>query len=79
MRADLFTSNPLCAECMRQGLVSPAVQRDHIVPLEEGGTDDADNVQGLCLACHEAKSKAESARGVARSRAARWQAGRRPK
>lgn len=43
-----------------------ATQRDHIVALEEGGTDDDSNVQGLCKACHDVKSKAESQRGRAR-------------
>ena len=45
MRAELFTSKPLCAECERQGRVRLATQRDHIKPLAEGGADDGDNVQ----------------------------------
>ena len=68
MRADLFQRNPLCVECQRLGRVTLATQRDHIKPLAEGGTDDADNEQGLCHECHEAKSKAESLRGRHRSR-----------
>ncbi|TXG78917.1 HNH endonuclease [Candidatus Dojkabacteria bacterium] len=63
MRAKLFSKNPLCAECARNGLVSIATQRDHIIPLEEGGLDDETNEQGLCEACHEKKSKQESQRG----------------
>jgi 5-methylcytosine-specific restriction protein A len=63
MRASLFTRNPLCVECERQGRVAPATQRDHIIPLAEGGSDDDDNVQGLCRDCHDAKSKQESIRG----------------
>lgn len=63
MRAKLFTSNPLCVECERQGRVTLATQRDHIKPLAEGGQDVDDNVQGLCAACHDAKSKEESNRG----------------
>lgn len=68
MRAALFAAHPLCAECERQGRATLATQRDHITPLAEGGTDDDDNVQGLCEPCHEVKSKAESLRGVRRSR-----------
>ena len=79
MRAELFTVNPLCAECERQGLARPAVQRDHIVPLEEGGADDPSNVQGLCLDCHDAKSKIEAARGRARARPAPSRGRPRPK
>lgn len=67
MRADLFARDPLCAECKQQGRVTLATQRDHIKSLAEGGTDTDDNVQGLCADCHEAKSKAESARGVRRA------------
>ena len=67
MRAELFARDPLCAECRRQGRVTLATQRDHIKPLAEGGADDSSNVQGLCAACHEAKSKAEAARGVRRA------------
>ncbi len=69
MRSALFASAPLCAECERQGRVRLAAQRDHIIPLEEGGTDDDGNVQGLCYECHEAKSKEESQRGRTRAAA----------
>ena len=68
MRESLFSSNPLCVECERLGRVMLATQRDHITPLAEGGTDDDSNVQGLCHACHEAKSMAESQRGTQRAR-----------
>ena len=68
LRAELFTSNPLCAECERQGRVTRATQRDHIKPLAEGGADDASNVQGLCVSCHDLKSEAERLRAMRRSR-----------
>ena len=29
--------NPLCEECLRQGLNTPAELVDHITPIEEGG------------------------------------------
>ena len=70
-RATLFRREPLCAECERHDRVAVATQRDHIVPLSEGGADDASNEQGLCAECHEVKSKAEAARGVRR-----WAKGR---
>lgn len=63
LRAALFSRNPLCAECQHKGLVTIATQRDHIKPLAEGGTEDEDNEQGLCDACHEAKSQGEAVRG----------------
>lgn len=67
LRAELFRLRPLCAQCERQGRVTLATQRDHITPLAEGGADDNDNVQGLCEACHDAKSKEEAQRGRRRS------------
>ncbi len=63
MRATLFTREPLCAECLRQGRAVPATQRDHIKPLAEGGIDDETNEQGLCRPCHDVKSAAEAQRG----------------
>lgn len=66
MRAKLFARDPLCVECLRQGMARAATQRDHITPLAEGGTDNASNEQGLCDACHEAKSLAEAQRGKRR-------------
>lgn len=63
MRAALFARDPLCAECRRQERAVPATQRDHIIPLSEGGPDDETNEQGLCEPCHEVKSQAESKRG----------------
>jgi 5-methylcytosine-specific restriction protein A len=63
MRAELLARDPLCAECRKAGRVRPATQRDHIVPLEEGGADDVSNTQGLCDECHAAKSQAEAQRG----------------
>lgn len=67
LRAELFARSPLCAECGRHGRITLATQRDHIVPLEEGGQDIESNVQGLCADCHDVKSKAERARGIRRA------------
>lgn len=35
---------------------------DHVIPLEDGGTDDAANLQTLCVRCHGAKTRAEQRR-----------------
>lgn len=67
-RAALFERSPLCAECERQGRVSEATERDHVIPLAEGGVDDDSNVQGLCAECHAEKSARESGRGRRRAR-----------
>lgn len=62
-RSRLFNEYPLCVECEKQGRVIAATQRDHIVPLAEGGQDTADNTQALCPSCHDKKTKEESKRG----------------
>ncbi len=67
LRAELFARQPLCVLCQAQGKVTLASQRDHIIPLAEGGADDAANVQGLCEPCHASKSESERTRGVARA------------
>jgi 5-methylcytosine-specific restriction protein A len=67
-RARLFTANPLCVECDKHGRVRLATQRDHRVPLSEGGADDDSNVQGLCDDCHEEKSLGERLRAQSRAR-----------
>lgn len=68
MRAELFEREPLCAECKRNGIVRLASQRDHVLSLEEGGTDTEDNTQGLCQECHDGKSLQESLRARAQGR-----------
>lgn len=60
IRAKWFKAHPLCAECERHRRIAVAVELDHIVPLFKGGKDVASNRQGLCHACHLAKSIAES-------------------
>ena len=66
MRADLFLRSPLCVICDAKGMTTRATQRDHIIPLAEGGTDTTDNEQGLCDDCHREKSLAEALRGRSR-------------
>ena len=70
-RAKLFSEHPLCAACRLAGKSTEATERDHIIPLCNGGADDESNVQALCADCHAVKSKAESASGFARYRARR--------
>lgn len=59
MRREFFESNPLCAICAAEGRVSMAVQLDHIRPLFAGGRDGPGNLQGLCVACHKRKTRAD--------------------
>lgn len=52
--------------CRACGLVTEQGHCDHIVPRAEGGSDDMVNLQWLCIPCHDAKTREEAARGVAR-------------
>ena len=65
-RAALFAADPLCALCKQSGRATLADVRDHIVPLAQGGEDERSNTQGLCHACHDAKSQAEAQAGRAK-------------
>lgn len=52
---------PLCLRCLSK---TPPVTRlwtelDHIKRLEDGGTDDDSNLQGLCHDCHADKTTEE--------------------
>ncbi|WP_430229892.1 HNH endonuclease [Nitrosomonas communis] len=58
-RARIFRVNPLCVECWKAGRVKQAEELDHIVPLHKGGTNDDENLQGLCQKCHSEKSAME--------------------
>lgn len=49
-------SNPLCAMCDAQGIVKAGTEVDHVVPLEDGGSDSASNKQNLCAECHKVKT-----------------------
>ena len=50
----------LCQECRRKGHVTQGAEVDHIVPQAKGGTDDESNLQLLCVACHESKTRTDN-------------------
>lgn len=56
MRELYLQQFPLCVDCDRQGRIRLADQVDHIVPLAKGGTDAFNNLQGLCVECHQIKT-----------------------
>lgn len=49
-----------CRMCMR-AVAGREAHVDHILPLEDGGTDDALNLQVLCDECHGRKTRKEQA------------------
>jgi 5-methylcytosine-specific restriction protein A len=56
LRAALFSEQPLCVECDKQGRVTLATQRDHVQALVNKGQEDEANVQPLCTDCHKIKT-----------------------
>ena len=53
-----LASNPLCADPFGVHGKWPVMARhvDHVVPRSAGGTDDWNNLQGLCVRCHSRKT-----------------------
>lgn len=57
-RKAFLQAHPLCAECMKEGKLTPATVVDHIVP-HRGDPQlfwDAKNWQPLCKDCHDRKT-----------------------
>ena len=52
MRNLVLIEEPVCMVCGRRA----ATQVDHKIPLSKGGTDDRDNLQGICDGCHDDKT-----------------------
>lgn len=60
MRRDLRKAGYTeCARC-RFSMLASALDVDHIIPLYQGGTDTADNVQPLCGTCHRLKTNEDA-------------------
>jgi 5-methylcytosine-specific restriction endonuclease McrA len=59
-RARWFSDHPLCVLCDAAGRTALAQELDHIVPLWAGGSGADDNLQGLCIECHRAKTAREA-------------------
>lgn len=51
----VFRRQPICAHCKAE----VSQELDHIIPISEGGTDAWENLQGLCITCHKAKTARE--------------------
>lgn len=63
LRAAHLAKHPLCVECKRLGALTPANVVDHIIPLtlENYGKMGLDptNLQSLCYAHHQLKTRRE--------------------
>jgi 5-methylcytosine-specific restriction protein A len=63
-RLAFLAEHPLCVTCEAKGIIEPATVVDHVIP-HRGNVDlfwDPGNWQALCVACHNAKTKAEGGR-----------------
>ncbi len=48
--------HPLCEECERNGIITPADLVDHIIAVNDGGNMwEWENLQSLCMNCHNKK------------------------
>ena len=56
-RSVLVEGGFTCVDC---GLVSMSNQIDHQVPLEQGGSNDKENLRIRCIACHAKKTASET-------------------
>lgn len=61
LRKVKLEQDPLCEECLKKGIHTPAKVADHIVSINQGGASlDIANLQSLCNTCHNKKSAKES-------------------
>ena len=60
LRNWFISNNPLCAECAKKGIVTPATEVHHIIPFLSAVDEsvrwdlllDVDNLLSLCNKCH---------------------------
>jgi hypothetical protein len=71
-RARRLRLHPLCAECLKLGIVKETDEIDHVVPLALGGEDTDENTQGLCIEHHTVKSAAEDVSHAAAANHPDW-------
>lgn len=52
IRDRYIEAHPLCEECKRNGILTPAEEVHHITPLSKGGGNERSNLMSLCKSCH---------------------------
>lgn len=53
IRNRYIKAHPLCERCYSKGKYVMAALVHHKLPLSNGGTNDEENLQSLCISCHE--------------------------
>ena len=56
VRERFLSAHPLCEECRKRGMTTPAQEVHHILPLGRGGANHESNLMALCKRCHSAIS-----------------------
>lgn len=56
VRERIRQEQPLCPECEKEGRIRGWDEVDHIISLENGGTNDRENLVGLCKPHHDIKT-----------------------
>ena len=46
-------SCPFCERCLQRGIQTLAVEVHHILPVNQGGTNDKENLMSVCSECHK--------------------------
>jgi 5-methylcytosine-specific restriction protein A len=57
IRERVLRLSPICYLCEAKGQLTIAKEVDHIVPLIKGGTDDEAHLRGVCIDCHQEKTR----------------------
>ncbi|MCD8290839.1 MAG: HNH endonuclease [Prevotella sp.] len=52
IRSAYINAHPLCEMCMDEGRYVAAEEVHHKIPLKDGGTNEAENLQSLCRKHH---------------------------
>lgn len=65
VRALQLSLFPLCAHCLKRGVIEPATEVDHVIPIDKGGEIyDLANLQSLDKSCHARKTRTEHGQKV---------------
>lgn len=62
LRAQILKRDPAC-RIGDAGCTVVSTEVDHIANIECGGTDNPDNLRGVCHSCHQRKTKREATAG----------------